>query len=161
MKTGYEHIKTYDELVTFQRMMTREYPYYPLEMKDWKKVSSQRITVEGLKQIPILKSKIIMGKNTKYDIDNYITLLKLYAESNPTKERLSNYQKENSLYFYSGNMAVNISENGKLRPELDLKALGYTEDNPLYDDKLSISMAMWGHKLILECYRIGKLEGKI
>ena len=60
----YTEIKSYDELVTFQRMMARDYPYFPIAPKDWDKLQPETITVKGLERLEILRSLIKMGKKT-------------------------------------------------------------------------------------------------
>ncbi len=156
----YHSIKSYDELVTFQRMMTREYPFYPVEKKDWNKLFPETITVEGLKQIPILKKKIVMGEASKIDIVNYLDLLNLYICNNPTLQRLRDYQKENTHYFYSGliSWTERYDSEMRLKDESNLVKLGWTQDNKLYDKKLSLSMANWGTELIQHCYKLREAE---
>lgn len=155
----FERFKTYDELVRFQIRIAKNYPYYPTKPKDWKKLSPERITVKGLEEISKIKRLIVWGNAKDYEVYNYTTLLKLYAEYNPTDKRLREYAKISHAEFYNSKQLFHAwDKNGKIKPKNDLLKLGFVEENPQYDKEFSDKNHQWGYDLILECNRLSKLE---
>ena len=51
-----------------------------------------------------------------------------------------------------------IDKDHNIPLEWDLRKLGLVENNPLYDKEFSEKNHRWGMDLILECYRLKKLE---
>lgn len=150
--TEYEHIKTAEELVKYQIMMASEYPLHPVEMTDWNRLDPDIISVEGLKEIEIIRRKITMGKAKPWDIVIYLELLHLYAFSNPSNKRIRQWKKELNFHY---NTIL------KTRYYPDLRNLGFTIFNKNYDEKLLFWHIKWGDDLIKECRRLAKLENEI
>lgn len=149
MKLYYD-LKTYDELVTFQRMVANQYPYYPIKMQDWKKMHYETITKQGLEQLFILKRQITLGKARPEDVVIYLRLLELYVCSNPSHERLKHHKKEIDFHFETLFKSM-------YNP--DLIKEGLTIPNKDYDENLMIRHLQWFDRLIQECYRLSKVEG--
>ena len=70
----YAHIKSYDKLVENQHHMNKYFPNYPIQKENWHKMSQDRLSLDGLKQIPILKRKIIMGNASDIDHNIFVQL---------------------------------------------------------------------------------------
>lgn len=140
---------TYDNLVSFQRWMAKEYPYYPVQEKDWNKMNEYVISVRGLEQLKILKTQIIMGNYMREDIALLLSLMELYASTNPTKERLR--EKKKFLDFYFDDLLKTHYRTNLIKEGLAVK-------NPKYNRKFREQWHIFGTKLIHECYRLKKLE---
>jgi len=154
----YHEIKSYEKLVAFQRMMARDYPYYPIEPKDWDKLHSETLTVKGLEQLELLKSSIKMERSNSEEVRIYIILLELYVCSNPTIERLRDFKKEQDFHFSTIQGAFVKHIKNMRFP--DLKKEDLVISNKKYSKDLSFKMGNWGLDLIQECYRIRELESK-
>ena len=147
---SYKELKTYDELVSFQRMMAKKYPYYPVKEENWGRMNEYVITIKGLEQLKILKSQTVMGNYTCEDITLFIALLELYASTNPSKERLQEHKKY--LDFYFGDLL-------KTRYTPDLINEGLAIKNEKYDPKFREAWSVWSMNIINECWRLKELEG--
>jgi hypothetical protein len=148
----YAHIKSYDKLVEYQHYMNKHFPNYPIEQKNWHKMSQDRVSLEGLKQIPILKRKIIMGEASDIDHHIFVRLSILHSERSPSDKRSKEASMECSFAFHQGHL--------KLSNMPDLKALGYTENNPDYDELYSPLNNTWGMDLIQHCHAVSRAEDK-
>ena len=140
---------TSDNLVSFQRWMAKEYPYYPVQEKDWDKMNEDVISVRGLEQLKILKTQIIMGNYTHEDIVLLIALMELYASTNPSKERLREHKKFLDFYF---------NDLLKTRYRTNLIKEGLAVKNEKYNPKFRKQWDSWSMNIIKECYRLKKLE---
>ena len=159
--TEYEALKRQDELiknnssvsnydlVTYQRKMAKEYPYYPIKPEDWGKLNELTISVKGLEQLQILKRQTIMGNSSPEDIELLITLLDLYALANPKDERIRDWKKNLDFHF-------NTLLKTNYFPDLVKKGLAIK--NEKYDPKFRKLWNEWGNNLIQRCYRLAKKE---
>ena len=156
----FSRFKTYDELVKFQNRINRDYTYYPAKPDEWIKISPERITVKGLKELSKIKRLIIWDKATNAQCYIYRNLLLHFAEANPTDKRLKEYSKTSHYDFYSSKKPFfpPMNKNLKIPFEWDMKKQGLVEDNPQYDEEFSKKTNQWGFDLILECNRLRKLE---
>jgi len=160
--TEYEALKKQDELikndnsisnydlVTYQRKMTKYYPYFPLQEKDWNKIQLEAITKKGLEQLEILRIQITMGRASSEDIVIYMRLLELYVCSNPSLNHARQYKKE--LDFHFDTLL-------KTHYFPDLIKEGLTIDNPNYGEEKVKEFTIWGNDLIQRCYQLGEEEG--
>lgn len=137
------------DLVTYQRQMTRDYPYYPLEEKDWNKIHYEAITKKGLEQLEILRIQITMGRASSEDIVIYMRLLELYVCNNPSLKRARRYKKELDFHF-------NILSKTHYFPDLIKEEL--TIDNSNYSKEKVKQFTIWGNDLIQRCYQLGREE---
>lgn len=159
--TDYKVLKRKDELirnntsisnynlVMYQRQMVKEYPYYPLEEKDWNKIQLEAITKKGLEQLEILRIQITMGRASSEDIVIYMRLLELYVCSNPSLNRARKYKKELDFHFDTLLKTYYFP---------DLIKEGLTIDNPNYSEERVKKFTIWGNDLIQRCYRLGREE---
>lgn len=145
----YEKYNGAEELVKFQRMMAKDYPYYPIEEKDWGKMNEFVITIKGLEQLHILKRESIRGSCTPEDITLFIQLLELHATTNVSIERLRDHTKY--LNFH-------IEDLMKTRYLPDLVKEGLAMANDDYNPILSQVRMVWGTELIQECHKRNKQE---
>lgn len=162
--TEYEALKRQDELiknnssisnydlVTYQRKMSKEYPYYPIKPEDWDKLNELTISVKGLEQLQILKRQTIMGNSNPEDIELLITLLDLYALANPKDERIRDWKKNLDFHF-------NTLWKTNYFP--DLVKEGLVVKNEKYDPKFKKLWNEWRDNLIQRCYQLAEKEGKI
>ena len=157
----FSRFKTYDELVKFQIRINRDYTYYPAKPDEWIKLSPERITVKGLKELSKINRLIVWGKATHAQYYIYRNLLLHFAESNPTDKRLRDFSKVSHHDFYGNEKPFfpPMNKNFKIPFEWDMKKQGLVEDNPQYDKIFAEKNNQWGFDLILECYRLRKLEG--
>lgn len=140
-----------EELVKFQRKMARDYPYYPIDVKDWNKMNELNISVKGLEQLSILKRQIIHGNYTSEDIVLFLRLLELYASTNPTHQRLRDYKKHHDLYFE--HLLKTHYRSNLIKENLAVK-------NTKYNPKFREQWNTWQSNIIKECYRLGKMENE-
>ena len=141
---------TYDELVKYQIKMASNYPYFPYQPQDWKKIHQETITTKGMEHLEILRSQITMGKATSEDIVIFIRLLELYVCSNPSHTRLRNYKKEHDFHF--GTIL-------KSNYYPDLRKEGLVIDNPFFDKEQFVDFMKWSTELIQRCWKVAKIEG--
>ena len=139
---------SYDELVTYQRKMAKEYPFFPLEEKDWNIVKRYNISVKGLEQLEILRRQTILGKSAPEEITLMVSLMELYASTNPSKKNIQNWKKHLDFHF-------DILLKTHYNP--DLVKEGLTVINEKYSEKKFLEFMKWGDDLIQRCYRLKKL----
>ena len=146
---SYDDIDSYDELVKFQRMMAKEYPYYPVDLKAWDKINEWNISVKGLEQLEILKRQTTMGNSTPEDTTLMVNLLELYASTNPTNENLKNWKKNLDFHF-------NTLRKTHYLPELVKEGLAIKNEN--YDPKFMKIINDWALGLIHRCHQLRREE---
>lgn len=145
----YEKYKTAEELVTYQRMMTKNYPYYPIEKENWSKMNETVITIKGLEQLHILKRQSVKGECTPEDAVLFIQLLELYATTNPTIERLREFTKYLNFHFNDLLKTMYL-------PNLINEGLAMVNES--YDSNYRHIQLKWSTELIQECHRRNKEE---
>jgi len=134
-----------DALVDYQRNKMKDNPYFPVNPQNYDKIEEYVITKKGLEELTILKRECIMGRGSDKQKALYIELLRLWATTNRSLDKLREWKKYLDMY---------VSDIIKARYSPDLEGEDYAMKNPNYNSKYMKSHNTWHKAVIAKCYEL-------
>ena len=135
-----------DALVDYQRNKMKENPYFPVNPQNYDKIEELVITKKGLEELTILKRECIMGRGSDKQKALYIELLRLWATTNRSLDKLREWKKYLDMYV-SDIIKIHYTPTAIWRE-------GYAVKNPNYEPKYMKSHDTWHSAVVAKCYEL-------